>query len=166
MARSQQERRGNDLAEVGEKANISVQRGDARDDRRIANALDFEKRQRIVADLVTPTAGEVLVNGKPAERARLDHDDGMVFQSPVLFDWRTVEENVTLPHLRSKGKPWWMGRRWRNEEVKAVLEEYDVRPPDAGAMAAFRRWASSPLLPGSSPGLPASVRLSQPGVSP
>ena len=30
------------------------------------------------------------VNGKPAARARLDRDYGMVFQAPVLFDWRTV----------------------------------------------------------------------------
>jgi NitT/TauT family transport system ATP-binding protein len=52
---------------------------------------------RIVADLVAPSAGSVVVNGKPAERARLDRDYGIVFQSPVLFDWRTVAENVALP---------------------------------------------------------------------
>ena len=32
-----------------------------------------------------------------AAQARLDRDYGMVFQAPVLFDWRTVEENVQLP---------------------------------------------------------------------
>ncbi len=37
------------------------------------------------------------VNGKPAAQARLDRDYGMVFQAPVLFDWRTIEENVQLP---------------------------------------------------------------------
>ena len=42
-------------------------------------------------------AGEVLVNGKPAAQARRDRDYGMVFQAPVLFDWRTVEDNVKLP---------------------------------------------------------------------
>ncbi len=52
---------------------------------------------RVIGDLVAPTAGEVAVNGKPAARARLDRDYGMVFQAPVLFDWRTVEENVKLP---------------------------------------------------------------------
>jgi NitT/TauT family transport system ATP-binding protein len=52
---------------------------------------------RIVADLIEPTAGTVQVNGKPAHRARLDRDYGMVFQAPVLFDWRTVEANVRLP---------------------------------------------------------------------
>jgi NitT/TauT family transport system ATP-binding protein len=52
---------------------------------------------RIVGDLVSPTGGRVTVNAKPARRARLDRDYGMVFQAPVLFDWRTVQKNVELP---------------------------------------------------------------------
>jgi NitT/TauT family transport system ATP-binding protein len=52
---------------------------------------------RVIGDLVPPTAGTVEVNGKPATRARRDRDYGMVFQAPVLFDWRTVEDNVKLP---------------------------------------------------------------------
>jgi NitT/TauT family transport system ATP-binding protein len=52
---------------------------------------------RIVGDLTSPTRGTVTVNGKPADRARRDRDYGMVFQAPVLFDWRTVEDNVKLP---------------------------------------------------------------------
>jgi NitT/TauT family transport system ATP-binding protein len=52
---------------------------------------------RVIGDLVAPTAGQVEVNGKPAARARLDRDYGMVFQAPVLFDWRSVEDNVKLP---------------------------------------------------------------------
>jgi NitT/TauT family transport system ATP-binding protein len=52
---------------------------------------------RIVGDLIQPTSGEVSVNGKAAHRARLDRDYGMVFQAPVLFDWRTVQANVELP---------------------------------------------------------------------
>jgi len=52
---------------------------------------------RVVGDLIAPSAGTVEVNGKPAHQARLDRDYGMVFQAPVLFDWRTVEANVRLP---------------------------------------------------------------------
>jgi NitT/TauT family transport system ATP-binding protein len=37
------------------------------------------------------------VNGKPAPRARADHDYGIVFQDSVLFDWRTVAKNVAMP---------------------------------------------------------------------
>ena len=52
---------------------------------------------RVIGDLIAPTRGTVEVNGKPATRARRDRDYGMVFQAPVLFDWRTVEDNVKLP---------------------------------------------------------------------
>jgi NitT/TauT family transport system ATP-binding protein len=52
---------------------------------------------RIIGNLTDATAGRVEVNGKPAERARLDRDYGMVFQAPVLMDWRTVSRNVELP---------------------------------------------------------------------
>jgi NitT/TauT family transport system ATP-binding protein len=72
---------------------------------------------RVIGDLVGPTRGEVLVNGKPPGRARLDHDYGMVFQAPVLFDWRTVEDNVTLP-LEVLGLP----AAWRAERAAAMLE--------------------------------------------
>jgi NitT/TauT family transport system ATP-binding protein len=52
---------------------------------------------RLIGDLTEASSGSVEVNGKPARQARLDRDYGMVFQSPVLFDWRTVEDNVRLP---------------------------------------------------------------------
>jgi NitT/TauT family transport system ATP-binding protein len=52
---------------------------------------------RIIGDLTEPTSGTVEVNGKPAGQARLDREYGMVFQAPVLFDWRTIEDNVRLP---------------------------------------------------------------------
>jgi NitT/TauT family transport system ATP-binding protein len=52
---------------------------------------------RIVGDLTSPSSGTVSVNGKTAAQARRDRDYGMVFQAPVLFDWRSVEDNVKLP---------------------------------------------------------------------
>src|SRR5216110_2371382 len=52
---------------------------------------------RLIGDLTQPSTGIVEVNGKTAHRARLDRVYGMVFQAPVLFDWRTVQGNVELP---------------------------------------------------------------------
>ncbi len=52
---------------------------------------------RLIASLVSPSAGTVLVNGKQAEQARLDRDYGMAFQTAGLFDWRTVTRNIQLP---------------------------------------------------------------------
>jgi len=52
---------------------------------------------RIIGDLIAPTAGQVRVNGKSPREARLARDYGIVFQSPVLYDWRNVRRNVELP---------------------------------------------------------------------
>jgi len=41
------------------------------------------------------TSGQALLNGTPIEGPR--HDIGVVFQSPVLFPWRSVLGNVLLP---------------------------------------------------------------------
>ena len=72
---------------------------------------------RIVGDLIQPTQGSVLVNGKDAHRARLDRDYGIVFQDAVLYDWRTVARNIALP-LEMAG---W-DRRRRTERVAEMLE--------------------------------------------
>ena len=57
---------------------------------------------RLVADLLDPTTGAVLVNGKSAHQARLDQDYGMAFQQAGLFEWRSVLKNIELP-LELKG---------------------------------------------------------------
>ena len=76
---------------------------------------------RIVGDIVEPTTGSVEVNGKPARRARLDGDYGIVFQAPVLYDWRTVTKNIALP-LEMLG---W-DRSRRAARVKEMVELVDL----------------------------------------
>jgi len=71
---------------------------------------------RIVGDLVEPSEGLVRVNGKTSRQARLDRDYGIVFQTPVLYEWRTVIENVRLP-LELAGRP----RAERAERPRALL---------------------------------------------
>jgi NitT/TauT family transport system ATP-binding protein len=76
---------------------------------------------RVIGDLIHPTDGQVLVNGKPAGRARLDRDYGMVFQAPVLFEWRDVASNVELP-LEILGRP----RAERKARAKEMLDMVDL----------------------------------------
>jgi len=52
---------------------------------------------RLVADLIEPSDGLITVKGKTPRQARLDREYGIVFQSPVLYDWRDVLRNVELP---------------------------------------------------------------------
>jgi ribose transport system ATP-binding protein len=42
----------------------------------------------------------------------------------------SVQENVTVPHLRTRGKWWWTGLKWQREETESVLAKYEVVPPN------------------------------------
>ena len=75
---------------------------------------------RIVGDLIGVSDGTVMVNGKLAREARLAREYGMVFQAPVLFDWRTVQRNVELP-LEIIGRPK-QEREARAREMLALVE--------------------------------------------
>jgi NitT/TauT family transport system ATP-binding protein len=84
---------------------------------------------RLIAHLIEPTSGDILVNGKPAAQARLDQDYGMAFQQAGLFDWRNVEKNIELP-LELKG--WDKSRRRdRAQEMLALvkLQEFGRHMP-------------------------------------
>ena len=84
---------------------------------------------RIIGDLTRPTSGTLSINGKSAERARLDRDYGMVFQAPVLMDWRTIAKNIELP-LEIMGHPPDERRRRSAELLKLVeLEAFADRHP-------------------------------------
>ena len=72
---------------------------------------------RVIGDLISPSDGKVVVNGKSAHQARLDRDYGIVFQDAVLYDWRTIAKNIALP-LELGG---WDKRR-RRERVDEMLQ--------------------------------------------
>jgi NitT/TauT family transport system ATP-binding protein len=77
---------------------------------------------RIVGDLIQPSGGEIVVNGKSAHQARLDRDYGIVFQDAVLFDWRTVEKNIGLPLELMR----W-DRRKRSERVQELVNLVELQ---------------------------------------
>jgi NitT/TauT family transport system ATP-binding protein len=52
---------------------------------------------RLVSGLAQPSDGKITVHGLTPLEARRKRQFGIVFQSPVLFDWRTVEQNIALP---------------------------------------------------------------------
>ncbi|WP_146586483.1 ABC transporter ATP-binding protein [Puniceibacterium confluentis] len=52
---------------------------------------------RVMADLETPTAGEILVNGVTPQEARRARAYGYVFQAAGLYPWRTIGGNIRLP---------------------------------------------------------------------
>ncbi len=72
---------------------------------------------RLIGDLLQPSQGAIRVHGKTPEQARLDRDYGIVFQAPVLYDWRTVTKNVQLPlEVMS------VGRKEREQRAEEMLD--------------------------------------------
>lgn len=71
---------------------------------------------RLIGDLDQPSSGAIQVKGKTPRQSRLDRDYGIVFQAPVLYEWRTVQKNVELP-LEVMGFP----RDQRHERAHAML---------------------------------------------
>jgi NitT/TauT family transport system ATP-binding protein len=84
---------------------------------------------RLIGDLIAPTSGIIRINGKAPARARLDRDYGMVFQAPVLMDWRTIAKNIELP-LEIMGYPADERRRRATDLLRLVeLEAFAERHP-------------------------------------
>jgi NitT/TauT family transport system ATP-binding protein len=72
---------------------------------------------RLVADLITPSAGTVTVAGQSAGAARRQQAYGIAFQQAGLFEWRTVLRNVELP-LELRG----LARAERRARAREMLE--------------------------------------------
>jgi NitT/TauT family transport system ATP-binding protein len=68
-----------------------------------------------VAGFSLPTAGDILVDGKPVQEPGPDR--GMVFQEYALFPWMTVEKNIAFG-LEIKKMP----KAQINEKVGTLLE--------------------------------------------
>jgi NitT/TauT family transport system ATP-binding protein len=70
---------------------------------------------KIVAGLVQPSAGEILLDGKPITGPGPDR--GIVFQEPALFAWRTVIGNVEFGLQMQK-----MPKAQARERAQQVLD--------------------------------------------
>ncbi|HHH84637.1 MAG TPA: amino acid ABC transporter ATP-binding protein, partial [Firmicutes bacterium] len=84
---------------------------------------------RIIAGLLVPEEGEIIVNGKsiPTEEGALrDYRKtiGMVFQSYNLFPHLTAIENIMLPLIRVHGYE----REEAHEHAMGLLERFQLSP--------------------------------------
>ena len=66
-----------------------------------------------------PTAGEVLVDGRPVQGA--DRRLGMLFQQTTLLPWRSVLENIELG-LEIRGEP----KQARRKRALALMHQYGL----------------------------------------
>lgn len=72
---------------------------------------------RLMADLLQPTKGDISILGQSPRETRLQRKFGIVFQSPVLYDWRTVRRNICMPMEIMK-----IPRKERTARINTVLE--------------------------------------------
>ena len=72
---------------------------------------------RIIADLLSPTSGDIKISGESPHDARLKRRYGIVFQSAVLYEWRAVKKNIMLP-LEIMHVP----QKEQNERAEKMLE--------------------------------------------
>jgi NitT/TauT family transport system ATP-binding protein len=69
----------------------------------------------MASGLLKPTTGRVIYDGR--ELTETGSDFGIVFQTPVLFPWRTVQKNVELP-----GEVRGVSARERSDRARELLE--------------------------------------------
>lgn len=84
---------------------------------------------RLIAGLMLPDAGEVLLLGEPVRSPRATV--GMAFQNPVLLEWRTILSNVLLPLEIVANQ---LNRRQREDRARDLLslvglEAFEDRRP-------------------------------------
>jgi NitT/TauT family transport system ATP-binding protein len=77
---------------------------------------------RIIADLLEPSSGSVQIGGLSPRENRLRQKYGMVFQAPVLFEWRNIRNNVRLPLEIMK-----VGKKEQNRRIAEQLDLVGLR---------------------------------------
>jgi ribose transport system ATP-binding protein len=73
-------------------------------------------------DLATASVRDLLAAGVALVPERRDVE-GLAFSE-------TVQDNITLPHVSSRGRPLLLRRSWQREEAARVVRELSVRPAD------------------------------------
>ena len=84
---------------------------------------------KMIADLLSPTNGRITIDGKTPDAARRARECGIVFQSPTLMEWRSIEANIALP-LEIVGAPS-IERGQRSQELLDLvrLRDFATRYP-------------------------------------
>jgi NitT/TauT family transport system ATP-binding protein len=84
---------------------------------------------RMIADLLEPSEGSILIDGEKPREARMKKKFGIVFQQPVLYDWRTVRRNICMP-MEIMGVPKSERTARINKQLELVgLENFGYKHP-------------------------------------
>jgi NitT/TauT family transport system ATP-binding protein len=76
----------------------------------------------MIATLIKPSSGEILIDGKPIVAGKATPGVGYVFQRDTLFPWRTVADNIGYG-LQLAGAP----ESERNERIAACIAQAGLK---------------------------------------
>ena len=77
---------------------------------------------KMIAGLLRPTSGQILINGKKPNDISSGQNIGYVFQDATLMPWATVEDNVFLP-LRLKG----ITKYQASDDIEKALQKVGLK---------------------------------------
>lgn len=99
----------------------------------------WERLPYLLAGAVQAASGRLRIDGKVLDLTKANVRT-LLGNGVVLVPERrelqgvaaslSVAENVTLPRVRSSGRPWFSGVRWQRREAHAVIDDLGVRPRD------------------------------------
>lgn len=85
---------------------------------------------RLIADLLKPTSGSIVVDNNTPDRMRRARQIGFVFQEPALMPWRSSFRNVMLP-LEVMGKKDAQSKGHAHDMLRLVgLADFEGKRPN------------------------------------
>ncbi|MBL4807337.1 MAG: ATP-binding cassette domain-containing protein [Rhodobacteraceae bacterium] len=83
---------------------------------------------KCILGIVTPDAGDILVDGKPLNRVDFLHDFGMLFQGGALFDSLPVWHNIAFRQRQGKNR---LSKKQAQELAIEKLRRVGLKPETA-----------------------------------
>jgi ribose transport system ATP-binding protein len=99
----------------------------------------FEELPYLIAGASPATAGTLMVAGRDLDLTRASVRDLLAAGVALVPERRdveglafseTVQDNITLPHVSTRGRALLLGRSWQREEAARVVRDLAVRPAD------------------------------------
>jgi ribose transport system ATP-binding protein len=96
----------------------------------------FESVPRLVAGAERATAGTLMTDRRTIDLSRADVSDCLKAGVALVPEKRIVEglalelsirDNIAIPNVRHRGRPWFVGRRWQDSTAAAAITRLGIR---------------------------------------
>jgi len=99
----------------------------------------WERMPYAIAGVERPRSGQLQIDGSILDLARSSIRTLLANGVALVPERRdthgvaaglSIKDNITLPRLRERGRPWYAGLRWQLQEAQAAVDVLGVRPGD------------------------------------